>query len=84
MRNVIDILSTLKTIVEEDYDVRSIGKAISIGRDYIKSLVFHQNYLWEMSKLANIYQRAQLNKGLSSKERYELLEKIDGWIDLNK
>lgn len=84
MRNVIDILSTLKTIVEEDYDVRSIGKAIGIGRDYIKSLVFHQNYLWDMSKLANIYQRAQLNKGLSSKEKYELLEKIDGWIDLNK
>jgi len=84
MRNIIDILSILRTIVEEDYDIRSIGKAFSIGRDYIKSMILHQNFLWDMSKLANIYQRAQLNKGLSSKEKYELLEKIDNWIDMNK
>lgn len=84
MRNIIEILSTLRTIVEEDYDIRSIGKAFDMGRDYIKSMVLHQNFLWDMSKLANIYQRAQLNKGLSSKEKYELLEKIDNWIDLNR
>jgi hypothetical protein len=84
MNNIIDILSILKTIVEEDYDIRSIGKAFAIGRDYIKSMVLHQNFLWDMSKLANIYQRAPLNKGMSSKEKYELLEKIDSWIDLNK
>ena len=84
MRNIIDIFSSLKTIVEQDYDIRSIGKAFAIGRDYIKSMVLHQNFLWDMSKLANLYQRAQLNKGLSSKEKYELLEKIDNWIDLNR
>ncbi|TFG17857.1 MAG: hypothetical protein EU531_02025 [Promethearchaeota archaeon] len=84
MNNIIDILSTLKTIVEEDYDIRSIGEAFAIGRDYIKSMVLHQNFLWDMSKLANIYQRGPLNKGMSSKEKYELLEKIDNWIDLNK
>ncbi len=84
MNNIIDILSTLKTIVEQDYDIRSIGKAFAMGRDYIKSMVLHQNILWDMSKLANIYQRAPLNKGMSSKEKYELLEKIDSWIDLNK
>lgn len=84
MTNIVDTLSTLKKIVEADYDVRSIGKALEIGRDYIKSIVFHINFLWEMSKLANIYQRAQLNKGLSAKEKYEFLEKIDNWIDISK
>jgi hypothetical protein len=47
-------------------------------------MVLHQNFLWDMSKLANIYVRAPLKKGLSSKEKYELLEKIDNWIDLSK
>ncbi len=82
--NIIEILSTLRTLVEQDYDLRSIGKAFALGRDYIKAMVLHQNMLWDMSKLANIYTKAQLNKGLSSKEKYELLEKIDNWIDFNK
>jgi hypothetical protein len=82
--NIIDILSMLRTIVEQDYDIRSIGKAIALGRDYIKAMVLHQNMLWDMSKLANIYAKAKLSKGLSSKEKYELLEKIDSWIDLNR
>ena len=84
MTNIVETLLILKKIVEDDYDVRSIGKAMEIGRDYIKSMVFHLNFLWEMSKLANIYQRAQLNKGLSAKEKYELLEKIENWIDISK
>ncbi|TFF88172.1 MAG: hypothetical protein EU548_09215 [Promethearchaeota archaeon] len=82
--NITDILSTLRTIVEENYDIRAIGNAFTMGRDQIKSMVFHRNFLWEMSKLANIYVRAPLNKGLSFKEKYELLEKIESWIDLNK
>ncbi|MFX0026620.1 MAG: hypothetical protein ACFE8M_09385 [Candidatus Hermodarchaeota archaeon] len=82
--NIIEILLVLKDIINQDYDLRSIGKAFEIARNYIKSMVLHLNYLWDLSKYANIYQRAKPNLGLSYKEKLELLEKIDTWIDMSK
>jgi len=69
-------------VVNQDYDVKSIGRAIEIARDYIKSMILHSNILWEMSRFANLYQRAELNVGLSPKEKFELVEQIDKWINL--
>ncbi|MHA1478523.1 MAG: hypothetical protein ACTSPU_10020 [Promethearchaeota archaeon] len=80
--NTLDILLAIKNIVNQDYDVRSIGRAIEIARDYIKSMILHSNILWEMSRFANLYQRAEPNVGLSSKEKFELVEQIDKWINL--
>jgi len=82
--NTLDILLTLKDIVNIDYDVRSIGKALETARDYIKSMILHSNILWDMSKFANIYQHTEPNLGLSPKEKFELLEKINKWINLIK
>ncbi|MGB5910957.1 MAG: hypothetical protein WBH31_07190 [Promethearchaeia archaeon] len=82
--NIIEILSVLKDIIKKDYNLRSIGKAFEIARNYIKSMVLHLNYLWDLSKYANIYQRAKPNLGLSYKEKLELLEKVDTWIDMSK
>ena len=80
--NSVDILLAIKNIVNQDYDVRSIGRAIEIARDYIKSMILHSNILWEMSRFANLYQRTEPNVGLSSKEKFELIEQIDKWINL--
>ena len=82
--NTLDILLTVKDIVNKDYDVRSIGKALETARDYIKSMVLHSNILWDMSKFANIYQHIEPNLGLSPKEKFELIEKINQWINLIK
>ena len=82
--NIIEILSVLKEIIKQDYDLRSIGKAFEIARNYIKSMVLHLNYLWDLSKYANIYQRAKPNLGLSYKEKLALLDKVDTWMDLSK
>jgi len=82
--NTLDILLTVKDIVNKDYDVRSIGKALETARDYIKSMVLHSNILWDMSKFANIYQHTEPNLGLSLKEKFELIEKINKWINLIK
>jgi hypothetical protein len=82
--NTLDILLTVMDIVNKDYDVRSIGKALETARDYIKSMILHSNILWEMSKFANIYQHTEPNLGLSPKEKLELLEKINKWINLIK
>ncbi|TKJ19392.1 MAG: hypothetical protein CEE42_15640 [Promethearchaeota archaeon Loki_b31] len=82
--NSLDILLTVKDIVNKDYDVRSIGKALEIARDYIKSMLLHSNILWDMSKFANIFQHTEPNLGLSPKEKFELIEKINKWINLIK
>lgn len=82
--NIIEILSVLKDIIKQDYDLRSIGKAFEIARNYIKTMVLHLNYLWDLSKYANIYLRAKPNLGLSYKEKLELLQKVDTWIDMSK
>ena len=48
--NLLDILATLKKVVEEDFDIKSIGKTLEIARDNIKREVLHANFLWDMSK----------------------------------
>ncbi|MFW9876866.1 MAG: hypothetical protein ACFFG0_27545, partial [Candidatus Thorarchaeota archaeon] len=80
--NVLEILLTLKKVVEGNYDIPTIGKAFDITRNNIKKKMFHENYLWELSKHANIYKRAEPNLGLSSKEKTELLEEIDNWVKI--
>lgn len=82
--NVIEILLMLKGVVKENYDLPSIGKAFEIAHDYIRTMVLHSNYLWDMSKYANLYQREEPNFGLSYKEQNELLELIDNWIEISR
>ncbi|MFX0030989.1 MAG: hypothetical protein ACFE8B_17375 [Candidatus Hermodarchaeota archaeon] len=80
--NVLEILMTLKKIVEGNYELNTIGKAFDIARNNIKKKVLHENYLWDISKYANIYQRSEPNIGLSSKEKREILIEIDKWVKI--
>ena len=80
--NPLESLVTLKEIVEENYDIQTIGSAFEIARNNIKKKVLHENYLWELSKYANVYKKAGPNLGLSSKEKTELLRDIDNWIKI--
>lgn len=80
--NSLDILLVIKDIVNQDYDIRSIARALEIARDYIKSMILHSNVLWEMSRIVNLYRVVEPNVGLSSKEKFELTEQIEKWINL--
>jgi len=80
--NSLEILLVIKDIVNQDYDIRSIGRALEIARDYIRSMILHSHVLWEMSRYVNLYQKVEPNVGLSSKEKFELGEKIEKWINL--
>ncbi|MFW9942384.1 MAG: hypothetical protein ACFFFT_15205 [Candidatus Thorarchaeota archaeon] len=80
--NALQILLTLKKIVEENYDIITIGKTFDIARNNIKKKILHENYLWDLSKYANMYERTEPNIGLSPKEKSELLEEIDKWIKI--
>ena len=80
--NSLEILLSIKSIVNQDYDIRSIGRALEIARDYIRSMILHSHILWEMSRYVNLYQKVEPNVGLSSKEKLELGEQIEKWINL--
>ena len=80
--NSIDILLKIKEIVNNNLEIRSIGRALEIGRDYINSMILHSNVLWEMSRNINLFQHVEPNVGLSSKEKFELIDQIDKWINI--
>ncbi|MFX1327540.1 MAG: hypothetical protein ACFE91_05275 [Promethearchaeota archaeon] len=82
--NLLEILKTLRTIVENDYDIQSMGKAFEIARDNIKRNILHANFLWDMSKYSNVYQKAEANIGLSYNEKKDLLRDIDYWIRISQ
>ncbi|MBY9007819.1 MAG: hypothetical protein KGD63_13840 [Candidatus Lokiarchaeota archaeon] len=79
--NIKDILFYLRSIINDNYDMPTIGLALEIARDNLRKLALHLDYMWEMSKLANIYKRKNPNLSLSQKERFKLLEKIEAWIN---
>ncbi|MFX1259331.1 MAG: hypothetical protein ACFFAN_15865, partial [Promethearchaeota archaeon] len=79
------ILLYLKKVIEENYEMCSIGKAFELARDTLRKISFdstavqHRN-IWEMSKYANIYLKKEPNLGLPHKDRQELIQMIDNWI----
>ncbi|MFX1377134.1 MAG: hypothetical protein ACFFA0_15115 [Promethearchaeota archaeon] len=79
------ILLYLKNVIEQDYEMQSIGKAFEIARERmrqigISSTTTQQKKIWEMSKYANIYMKKEPGFGLPQKEKQELLQKIDSWF----
>ncbi|MHA1913911.1 MAG: hypothetical protein ACW986_05250 [Promethearchaeota archaeon] len=82
--DVKQILTYLKKVIVENYEMRSIGQAFEIARESMRQIgvsatTTHQTKIWEMSKYANIYVKKELNQGLSLREKQELSQKIDSW-----
>ncbi|MFX1478059.1 MAG: hypothetical protein ACFFCI_07995 [Promethearchaeota archaeon] len=83
--DVKQILLYLRKVIEENYEMQSIGRAFEIARETMRKLgvsatTTQQNKIWEMSKYANIYLKRNLGFGLSLKEKQELIQKIDEWL----
>ncbi|MHA1337315.1 MAG: hypothetical protein ACTSPW_16505 [Promethearchaeota archaeon] len=76
-----EIMLYLKYVIEENYEMRLIGEAFERARDNIRKIVLQANYLWEMSKFANLYKKKPPNLALPLKEKVNLLRKIDSWIE---
>ena len=80
-----EIFLYLKKIIEQNYDMQSIGRAFEIARESMRqigvsSTTMHQAKIWEMSKYSNIYLKKEPRLGLPLKEKQELLEKINSWL----
>jgi hypothetical protein len=79
------ILLYLKQVIEENHDMRSIGRAFELAREKARQMgvsatTLHQAKIWEMSKYANIYVKKDPSLGLPEKEKANLARKIDEWI----
>jgi hypothetical protein len=82
--DVKQILTYLKKVIVENYEMRSIGQAFEIARESMRKIgvsatTTHQTKIWEMSKYANIYVKKEPNLGLSLRDKQELSQKIDSW-----
>ena len=78
--NIVEILLYLKKIIEEDFEMQAIGKAFELARDNLRKIILQSDYMWEMSKYANIYQKKKPNLSLSLRDKEEIIKKVDGWI----
>jgi hypothetical protein len=79
------ILVYLKKVIDENYEMISIGKAFEIARESMRQIgvsetTTQQKKIWEMSKYANIYLKKEPSFGLPVKEKRELIQKIDEWL----
>ena len=79
--NIVEILNYLSSIVDGDYDMISVGKAFDLARINIRKIILQSDYMWEMSKYANQYQRQKPNLGLNQRDKKDLLERIRIWIN---
>jgi len=78
------ILLYLKNVIEENYEMRSIGQAFEVARETARQMgvsatTLHQKKVWEMSKFANIYIKKEPGFGLSEKEKGDLIRIINEW-----
>ena len=79
------ILMYLKKVIEEGYEMRSIGQAFETARESMRqigvsSTTTQQKKIWEMSKYANIYSKKEPSFGLPTKEKEDLIQKVDSWL----
>ena len=77
------ILLYLRGVIEENFDMPSVGRAFGQARDTIRSMhpVEYTNLKWELSREANIYEKKQPLFTLPPRDKKELLEGIGKWIN---
>jgi hypothetical protein len=78
------ILLYLKKVIEENYEMRTIGQAFELAREVARQMgvsatTLHQAKIWEMSKYANIYIKKESGLGLPEKEKGDLIRKVNEW-----
>ncbi|TXT60001.1 MAG: hypothetical protein BAJALOKI3v1_980008 [Promethearchaeota archaeon] len=84
MNTIDEILDYLIKVINEDYDMPTIGRAFENAHQKLRKIVLYVDYMWEMSKLTNIYKKKNPNLGLSEKEKENLLRKVYDWKSKTK
>ncbi|MHA1612343.1 MAG: hypothetical protein ACTSYU_09865 [Promethearchaeota archaeon] len=83
-KSVKKLLKYLQKIINDEYEMKLIGEAFGKARDIIRKIAFHTEFVWEMSKIANNFEKADLGLGLNQKDTENTLFKIEGWLAANE
>ncbi|WP_457557302.1 hypothetical protein [Candidatus Harpocratesius sp.] len=75
------ILEFLYSITEEGYETHQLADIFETARDIIKKLTFNSKYIWELSKMTNLFYKEKPGYGLNQMEKKRTLLRIRGWID---
>jgi hypothetical protein len=80
--NIEKILLYVKQIIEQNFDMPSVGRALGLARDSIKNLhpVEYSTIKWELSKWANIYEKKERFLGLPIRDKEDLLKGVGKWL----
>ncbi len=78
--NIEEIFLYLKYVVDENFDMPSVGKAFEIARESVRKISLQSKYLRLMSRWANQYSLKQAGLSLSPKEKEVVMHDIDDWI----
>ena len=82
--DITEILEVIQKMVNDDYPILDIGKSIAIGRDNIRKITLHTEFMFEMGKWANIYSKKEAGIAFNTREKERFLEIVDGWVKTAK
>ncbi|HMF34381.1 MAG TPA: MAP7 domain-containing protein [Candidatus Lokiarchaeia archaeon] len=75
-----EIFLYLKYIIDEGYDLPSVGRAFEYARESLKKIQLTSTYVREMSRWANQFVLKAAGVGLSAKEKTVVLRDVDAWL----
>jgi hypothetical protein len=75
------LLTYIRDVIMGDFPMPALAEAFERARDKLRKLVLQADYIWELSKWVNKYQRQPQNLGLSPKEKTDMYEMASKWVD---
>ncbi len=78
--NVEEIFLYLKYVIDENFDMPSVGKAFELAREGLRKISLQSKYLRYMSRWANQFLLKEAGLSLSPKEKEVVIHDVDDWI----
>jgi hypothetical protein len=75
------IFRYLEDVINQNYDMKSIGNAFEIARAKVQNMNRQSKYIWSLSKYMNKYILKNQGIGLSEKEKEFVLNDVDSWLN---
>jgi hypothetical protein len=75
-----EIFLYLKYVIEEGYDLPSVGRAFEYARDSVKKMDLTSTFVRLLSRWANQFVLKSAGVGLSGKEKDAVTRDVDAWI----
>jgi hypothetical protein len=82
--NIEEILLYIKYLINENFEMRAIGDGIEKARDNIRKITLMTPFMFEMGKVALVYQKKEPNQALNIRDKQFLIEKLDNWLQSAK